>query len=87
MTLTPIDMECYAGGKADETPRRFRLGDEWIEADEVLDRGYQMESLPGWPRSDYFKVRDARGRVFVVKHDLQAGEWFLVKTLGKQIEA
>jgi hypothetical protein len=44
MKLTPIQVECYAGHKADETPRRFRLDEQWVEVEEVLDRWYQVES-------------------------------------------
>ncbi len=38
MKLTPIRVECYAGAKADETPRRFRLEERTLEITEVLDR-------------------------------------------------
>jgi hypothetical protein len=77
MRLTQIEVECYAGAKADETPRRFNLEGQTIEVDEVLDRWYQLESKPEWPRADYFKVRAVDGREYLLKHDLQADEWFL----------
>lgn len=51
MRLTPIEVECYAGVKADETPRRFHVEGQTMEADEVLDRWYQVELLPEWPRA------------------------------------
>ena len=57
MKLIPIQVECYAGAKADETPRRFFWEDVPIEVVEVLDRWYQVESKPEWPRADFFKVR------------------------------
>src|ERR1043165_7359012 len=56
MRLTQIEVECYAGAKADETPRRFNLEGQTIELGEVLDRWYQVECKPEWPRADYFKV-------------------------------
>ncbi len=77
MKLTPIQVECYAGAKADETPRRFKWEDQLIEVSEVLDRWYQVESRPEWPRADYFKVRDADLREYLLKHDLESDEWFL----------
>ncbi len=43
----------------------------------MLDRWYQVESKPEWPRADYFKVRAADQREFLLKHDLEADEWFL----------
>ena len=54
MSLTQIEVECYAGAKADEKPRRFNLEGQTIEVGEVLDRWYQVESKPEYPRADYF---------------------------------
>jgi hypothetical protein len=52
MRLTSINVECYAGVRRDETPRRFNLEGRAIEIGEVLDRWYQVESKPEWPRAD-----------------------------------
>lgn len=79
MRLTPIQVECYAGMKADETPRRFKWEEQSIEVAEVLDRWFQIESKPEWPRADYFKVRGGDGREYLLKHDLESGAWFLGK--------
>jgi len=76
MRLTPIQVECYAGAKADETPRRFTWNEHTIEVSEVLDRWYQVESRPEWPRADYFKVRAIDGSEYLLKHDLESDEWF-----------
>ena len=77
MKLIPIQVECYAGSKAEETPRRLRWEERLIEVSEVLDRWHQVESRPEWPRADYFKVRGADGREYLIKHDLESDEWFL----------
>ena len=77
MKLVPIQVECYAGAKADETPRRFVSGGRLIEIGEVLDCWYQVESQPEWPRADYFKVRGADEREYFLKHDLESDEWYL----------
>ncbi len=77
MRLTSIRVECYAGVKADETPRRFTWNEVTVEVDEVLDRWYQVESKPEWPRADYFKVRAVNEREYLLKHDLESDEWFL----------
>jgi len=77
MRLTPIEVECYAGAKADETPRRFSLEGRTVEVGEVLDRWFQIEIKPEWPRADYFKVRAVDERKYLLKHDLEADEWFL----------
>ena len=44
---------------------------------EVLDRWYQVESKPEWPRADYFKVRGVDGREYLLKHDLESDQWYL----------
>jgi hypothetical protein len=80
MKLVPIRVECYAGAKADETPRRFTLDERTVEVGEVLDRWYQVESKPEWPRADYFKVLGADEREYLLKHDLEADKWFLGKS-------
>ncbi len=80
MRLIPIQVECYSGAKADETPRRFTWEEQDIEVAEVLDRWYQVVSQPEWPRADYFKVRGADGRDYLLKHDLESGEWYLGRT-------
>jgi len=77
--LVSIQVECYAGAKADETPRRFTWEGRTIELSEVLDRWYQVESLPEWPRADYFKVRGEDGREYLLKHDLECDGWFLAQ--------
>jgi hypothetical protein len=77
MKLIPIKVVCYAGAKADETPRRFIRQGQTIEVGEVLDRWYQVESKPEWPRADYFKVRDVDEREYLLKHDLETDEWYL----------
>ena len=75
MQLTRVQV--YAGHKTDETPRRFLLKDHWIEIEEVLDRWYQIEITPEWPRANYFKVRGSNQHEFLLKHDEESDEWFL----------
>jgi hypothetical protein len=77
MQLFAIQVECHAGGKADETPRRFTWEGRTVVVGEVRDRWYQVESKPEWPRADYFKVRGKDGRDYLLKHDLESDEWFL----------
>ena len=74
----PIEVECYAGAKADETPRRFTWEGRLIEVGVVLDHWYQVEGQPEWPRADCFKVRGADRREYLLKHDLKSDEWLLV---------
>ena len=75
--LTPITVECYAGAKADEVPRRFLWNTLPVEVEEVVDRWHQVESKPEWPRADYFKVRGSDQREYLLKHDLESDDWYL----------
>jgi hypothetical protein len=77
MKLIPIPVESYAGAKADETPRWFIWQGRSVEVGEVLDRWYQIERKPEWPRADCFKVRTLDAWEFLLKHDLESDEWYL----------
>ncbi len=78
MKREAVEVRCYAGHKADEAPRRFRLQGGWIEVAEVVDRWQEAAVRPGWPRADCFRVRAADGEETVLKHDLDSGRWRLV---------
>lgn len=73
----PIQVECYAGTKADETPRRFWSEGRLIEVAEIVDRRHQVRSQPDWPRADHFTVRGADEREYRLTHDLESDDWFL----------
>jgi hypothetical protein len=64
-----VEVECYAGHRGEETPRRFQLGDEWLEVTEIVDRWLA-------PDHRYFKVR-AGGGTYVLRHDAVNGTWEL----------
>ena len=65
-----LEVECYAGYKGTERPTRFRLGDRWLEVEEVTDRWYD-------PEAALFKVRVPGGDVYILRHDERSGEWSL----------
>ncbi len=64
-----VEVECHSGHKADERPLRFRLGDRWVDVDEVVDRWYDPEAI-------YFRVR-ADGSMYILRHDERADLWSL----------
>ena len=76
MRLILIQVECYAGAKAGEMPCRFVLEERTVEVGEILDRWSEVESQPTWPQADYFKVRGADLREYLLKHDLESNEWY-----------
>ena len=49
-----VQVQCYAGRKADERPVRFQLGDHEHAVIEVLDQWYD-------PEATFFKVRTDDG--------------------------
>ncbi|HEY3058312.1 MAG TPA: hypothetical protein VGL99_04990 [Chloroflexota bacterium] len=63
-----VQVECYAGYRAEETPRRFRLGTRQIEIADVVDR-WQT------PHHRYFNVRDTHGELYVLRHDVASERW------------
>lgn len=79
MQLTPIQVQCYAGYKADESPRRFRWENGWIEVREIRDRWYQGQRDPEWPVADYFKVVGDDGHEYLLRHDRESDEWCLAQ--------
>ena len=79
MWLTPIQVECYAGHKADETPRRFLWEGTWLEVVDVVDRWYQAAGNPEWPLADYFKVLAADQHEYLLKHDRESDAWYLAR--------
>lgn len=66
-----VQVECYAGYRGEQTPRRFTLAATVVEVSEVID---------AWlaPDHRYFKVRTAGGDVFVLRHDAKTLEWEIV---------
>lgn len=63
-----VRVECYAGFRGEEEPRRFRLGGRDVAVEEVVDRWYE-------PEYRYFKVRgDDRG-TYILRHDFESDHW------------
>ncbi|MFQ5533412.1 MAG: hypothetical protein ACE5EM_01125 [Sphingomonadales bacterium] len=66
-----IRVECYAGYRGEQTPRRFILGDQPVEIAEIVDCWLA-------PDHRYFKVRSRKGSEFLLRHDEVTGQWDLV---------
>jgi hypothetical protein len=74
MSVQPIvelvDVDCYAGYRGEETPRRFRLGARQVDVADVVDRWLA-------PDHRYFKVLDPLGDTYILRHDVASGRWEL----------
>ena len=75
----PVEVECYAGHKADETPRRMVLRGRTIEIAEVTDRWYQRVREAVAPSWDYFKVVATDGATYLLNHDGETDQWYLLE--------
>jgi len=65
-----ITVECYAGHRGEQTPRRFQLGERTFEVERLVDQWLA-------PEHRYFKVRTAAGEQCILRHDVTSGEWEL----------
>ena len=65
-----IRVDCYAGYRGEETPRRFWLGKTEVEVKEVLDRWLT-------PEHRYFKVQADDESVYILCHELETWSWEL----------
>ncbi|MHC4548591.1 MAG: hypothetical protein ACYTEZ_07420 [Planctomycetota bacterium] len=61
-----LRVECYAGYRGEQEPRRLWLDEREVEVVEVLDRWLD-------PHHRYFKVLAADGRIYLLRHDEEVG--------------
>ena len=66
-----VEVECYAGHRGEETPRRFHLGKHTVEVADVLDQWLA-------PDHRYFKLRGREGATYLLRHDEISGRWKLI---------
>ena len=63
-----VEVECYAGYRGEEEPRRFRFGERTIEVEEMLDRWHG-------PDYRYFKLQGDDGAAYILRLDESADRW------------
>lgn len=65
-----LRVECYAGYRGEQTPRRFHLEGHLYEVSKVID---------AWlaPDHRYFKVETVDGDTYILRHDSAADRWEL----------
>ncbi len=69
LPLTVV-VECHAGHRGEETPRRFRLAGVAIEIADVVDRWLA-------PDHRYFKVQDSQGDLYILRDEVASARWEL----------
>jgi len=65
-----ITVDCYAGYRGDETPRRIWFGSRPVDITDVMDRWLA-------PDHRYFKCADADGAVYIIRQDMETLDWAL----------
>ena len=65
-----IEVDCYAGHRGEETPRRIRFSQRTVEVEKVLDRWLS-------PDHRYFKLVGSDGAVYIIRHDVETCRWEL----------
>jgi hypothetical protein len=63
-------VECYAGYRAEETPRSIGYKTRKIRVKKVLDRWLD-------PTHRYFKLLGEDDGVYIIRHDTLSGDWEL----------
>ena len=71
-----LRVECYAGHRGEETPRRFFIGARAVEVEEVVDR---------WLASThrYFKVLGDDGGTYILRHNVDSHSWEMTMYDGR----
>ncbi len=70
-----IRVECYAGYRGEETPRRLSFAGESIEIIEIIDRWLS-------PDHRYFKVRGEDQIVYILRLDVAIHRWEITQEKG-----
>ncbi|MDH3253472.1 MAG: hypothetical protein OEM62_00635 [Acidobacteriota bacterium] len=73
-----VRVECYAGYRGEETPRRFYYSERRVEVLKVVDRWLA-------PDHRYFKLQALDG-TYILRHDMGAGNWDLALYAARPLE-
>jgi protein-tyrosine phosphatase len=75
ISFEPIEVRCYEGYKASETPRSFTWGGQTYDIAKILDRWYDNGPDPRSEVTDYFKVQTGKGAVYIIRHSRLFHSW------------
>ena len=67
-----VSVDCYAGSRGDETPRRFTFENQLVEIRTIVNQ---------WRTPDhrYFKVRTAASESYTLQQDVTSEAWELTE--------
>lgn len=72
-----IQVECYSGFKANERPVAFTYQGGRLAILEVTDRWYEGGLDSGRAVVDYFRVKTADGRTWLLRYQAETDSWLL----------
>ena len=73
----PVDVICYAGGSAGETPRSLTLAGRRHEVARVVERWIESAWDPAGGRRRWFRVLLRDGTEVTIYEDMALDMWFL----------
>ena len=76
--LEAIQVECYAGYKANETPRAFIYKERRYNIVEIIDRWYEGGRKQGMPQLNYYKVKTEDNRQYIIRYNHLFNTWALM---------
>lgn len=65
-----VQVQCYAGRKADERPVRFRIGERDYLVEEIVEQWYG-------PEGSFYKVRADDHHLYLLRHQTSTDKWGL----------
>lgn len=75
-----IQVSCYGGYKAHESPRSFVWNGKNVSVKEIVDQWYEGGIDATSDIMDYFKVRTDDGNVYIIRHNRLFDGWAIRRT-------
>jgi hypothetical protein len=75
-----LKVECYAGYRGDQYPRRLFLRDRMLKVVELEDQWYS-------PSKQYFKILASDGNVYILCHNQDINNWSLTAFRKNKMKA
>lgn len=68
--MSSIEVQCYAGHRADQRPIRFQIRGRTFQVTAVEDQWYEPDAI-------YFRLRADDGNLYILRHDEIQDVWRL----------
>ncbi len=78
ITFDPIEVTCYEGYKANESPRSFVWVDRTFRITKIVDRWYEGGLDEKSEAIDYFKVQADDGRTYIICYNRLFDSWAIL---------